>query len=167
MPAMKPNPPLVHRLLIFGGSLGPFGHMPASGTVTVAAVGIPIFYLTRSWGAPLYLTVLCTFTLASVALHQVGDRILGEKDSRRLVWDELVGFMVAVTLIPFTWQTVVAAFLLERLIDIVKVPPANIIERAWPGGWGVVGDDVIAGLYTWVILQGLCRFAGPIMGLPA
>jgi len=75
--------------------------------------------------------------------------------------------MVAVTLVPFTWQTAVGAFLLERLIDIVKVPPANIIERAWPGGWGVVGDDVVAGLYTWAILQGLCHFAGSIMGLPA
>ena len=113
------------RLLLLVGSVGPLGHAPASGTVTVAVVGIPFFYLTRSWSVPSYLLFTAVFTAASVWLHDRGDAILGEKDSRRLVWDELCGFMVAVVAVPFTWQTVFVAFFAERIIDILKVPPAN------------------------------------------
>ena len=135
-------------ILLLAGSIGPLGHLPASGTVTVAVVGIPLYWLMHTWPLAIYLAVTVAFAAASVWLHQVGDRILGKKDSGQLVWDELVGFMIAVAFVPFTWQLAVLALLLERAIDIVKVPPANSIERRWPGGWGVVGDDVVAGLYT-------------------
>lgn len=99
------------------------------------------------------------FSLAAVALHQWGDRALGEKDSRKLVWDELAGFMVAVIAVPFTWQLALAAFFIERALDISKFPPARWVERRVPGGWGVVGDDLVAGLYTLAALHLLLRFA--------
>ena len=76
-------------------------------------------------------------------------------DDNRWVLDELVGFAVAMTAVPATWQLIVLGFFLERGIDIVKVPPANLIEQKVPGGWGVVGDDVIAGLYTLALLHAL------------
>ena len=141
------------RALLLIGSLGPLGHCPASGTVTVALVGIPLFWVTRAWSATSYVGLILVVSAAAVWIHHVGDQALGEKDSRTLVWDEIVGFLIAVTLIPFSWSTVIAAFLIERAIDIVKVPPARWIERTWPGGWGDVGDDVVAGLYTAAILH--------------
>ena len=141
------------RLLLLVGSIGPLGHAPASGTVTVAVVGIPFFWWAQDWPLLVYFPVVVLFTGVSVWLHEVGDRILGEKDSRRLVWDELAGFMFAIVALPFTWQVAAVAFLAERSIDIVKVPPADWIERRWPGGWGVVGDDLIAGLYTCGLLH--------------
>ena len=147
-----------HKALLLAGSIGPLGHLPASGTVAVAVAGIPLAWLMRShlpgWG---YWLVCAAFTLAAVWLHDVGDRLLGEKDSRKLVWDELAGFFVAVGLMPWTWGFVVLGFLLERAIDIVKVPPANLIEKRWSGGWGVVGDDVVAGFYTMLILLAVER----------
>jgi len=91
--------------------------------------------------------------MAAVWLHATGDRILAEKDSRTLVWDEVAGFLVAVAFVPFTWQLAILAFVLERTIDVIKVPPANWIEKHWPSGWGVVGDDIAAGLYTCAILH--------------
>ena len=141
------------RLLLLVGSIGPLGHAPASGTVTVAVVGIPAFWLMCAWPVPLLLTFAVLFALASVWLHQVGDRILGEKDSRKLVWDELAGFFFAILWLPFTWQIAVAVFLLERAIDIAKIPPAKQIEDHWPGGWGVVGDDIIAGIYACLLMH--------------
>ena len=69
---------------------GTAGFTPASGTVTVAVVGIPLFWAMHEWRPSVYVVVVIAFTLASVWLHQVGDRILGEKDSRHLVWDECV-----------------------------------------------------------------------------
>jgi phosphatidylglycerophosphatase A len=74
------------------------------------------------------------------------DRVLNEKDSKKNVIDELPGYLIALIGLPATWQIVVAAFFIERIIDIVKVPPANWIEKRLPGGWGVVLDDVVAGL---------------------
>lgn len=155
------------RLLLRVGTLGPVGYLPASGTASVAIAGIPLFLLMHRWPWYVYFPVMLVFIAASIWLHDVGDRILGEKDSRKLVWDELAGFMVAVALVPFTWQLAAVAFFLERGIDIAKVPPANWVEKHVPGGWGVVGDDLIAGVYTWVLLQGLMWWQPGWMGLPA
>ncbi|MDO8632040.1 MAG: phosphatidylglycerophosphatase A [Phycisphaerales bacterium] len=157
--------PARRRVLVLIGSIGPLGFLPASGTITVAVVGLPLFWLTRGWSTPLYILATAIFTLASVWLHQRGDALLGEKDSRKLVWDEVAGFLIAVTAVPFTWQIALAAFLMQRAIDIAKVPPARWIENRWPGGWGVVGDDVVAGVYTGVILHVLIRLAPGVMGL--
>ena len=145
--------PTRQRLLLFVGSIGPLGHLPASGTITVAIVGIPLFYFMHDLPWLAYALITAVFVAASIAIHEAGDRILGEKDSRKLVWDELAGFMVAVAFIKFSWPIAIAAFLAERAIDIVKVPPANWIENRVPGGWGVVGDDLVAGLYTNLLVR--------------
>lgn len=113
------------------------------------------------WDA--YLVVWLIFTALAVWLHHVGDRWLGEKDSNKLVLDELVGFFLAVAIMPWTWQTVALAYALERAIDIAKIPPANVIEDKVPGGLGVVGDDVVAGVYTMLLLLAAEHYA-PIAG---
>ena len=154
-------------MLLLVGSIGPFGYMPASGTVTVAAVGIPLAWLMRvhlAWSVGMYLGVVIAFSLLSVWIHDAGDRVLGEKDSRKLVWDELAGFFIAVAIMPWTWQMVTIAFFLERAIDILKVPPANIIEDNIAGGLGVVGDDIVAGVYTLLLLWALEHFQ-PLRGV--
>jgi len=153
------------RLLLLTGSIGPLGHAPASGTVTVGVLGVPLFWGMHDLPPVAYLAATMAFIGAAIVVHQAGDRILDDKDSRRLVWDELAGFMVAVAFVPFTWRLALAAFLLERLLDIIKLPPADRVEREWPGGWGVVGDDLIAGLYTCAILHTVIRFAPSLAGV--
>lgn len=165
----EPQPPTqrtrAQSALLILGSIGPLGHAPASGTVAVAVAGIPLVWLMGEYLSPaVYAGVTVAFILASMALHHVGDRILGESDSRRLVWDELAGFFVAMFMVPFGLRTVIAGFLLERMIDIVKVPPANIVDRKWHGGAGVVLDDVIAGVYTCLILHALLRWTTWLAG---
>ncbi|MHC5109315.1 MAG: phosphatidylglycerophosphatase A family protein [Planctomycetota bacterium] len=155
------------KLLLRVGSLGPLGHMPASGTVTVAVVGLPAFYLLSGLPVWILASFAVVFFFLSVWIHERGDRILGEKDSRKLVWDELAGFWVAILAVPFTWQIACVAFLVERAIDIAKIPPANTIENRWPGGWGVVGDDIVAGAYTCAILHLLMQLAPGLMGIAA
>lgn len=156
------------RLLLLIGSLGYVGFVPfASGTVAVAVVGIPLYLvlvvlLKLTWPAYLGFTVL--FTLFSIYIAQQADRILNEKDSKKNVIDELPGYLIALTALPPSWQIIVAAFFLERAIDIAKVWPANLIEKKLPGGWGVVLDDVVAGLYTLVILHALTAFFPAIFG---
>jgi phosphatidylglycerophosphatase A len=151
------------RLLLRFGSLGPIGHLPASGTMAVALVGVPLYYLLSArLHVPTWAYALGTLALTMVAIwvHEVGDRILGVKDSRTLVIDELAGFAIAMMGVPFTWKLALIGFVLERGLDILKLWPANRIERRWPGGWGVVGDDVVAGIYTCVALHVLMRVTG-------
>lgn len=145
------------RVILFIGSLAYLGFVPvASGTVAVAVVGIPLYLALRSWlevGWPAYAAFVVVFTLLSVWIADRTDRILGEEDSSKNVIDEIPGYLIAVFALPTIWQVVVAAFFIERAIDIVKVWPATWIERRMPGGWGVVLDDVVAGLYTLGLLQ--------------
>jgi phosphatidylglycerophosphatase A len=74
------------------------------------------------------------------------------KDPGRVVIDEIVGFWFAVALFPKTLTTVIVGFLVFRLLDIVKPPPARAAERL-PKGWGIVMDDVIVGIYTNLVLR--------------
>ncbi len=145
------------QLLLFVGSLAYLGFVPfASGTVAVAVVGVPLYLLLSlafKLSGPAYTLFTAAFTLLSIWVAGHTDRILNEKDSKKNVIDEIPGYLVALIGLSPTWQIVVAAFLLERAIDIAKIWPANWIERRLPHGWGVVLDDVVAGLYTLALLH--------------
>ena len=162
---MIKQPSGAERALLLFGSLGPLGHLPASGTATVAIVGVPLYWLIADWPGAVRLIFVVVVSAVAVWVHHVGDRILGEKDSGKLIWDELAGYFVAVAVVPFTWQLAVISFFLERFLDIAKVEPARWIEDHWPGGWGVVGDDLVAGLYTAGVLLVLARVVPSAVGL--
>lgn len=157
------------NIILFVGSLAYIGFVPiASGTVTVAVVGIPLHlvlvgYLSWSW--QLFAGFVIALTLASVWVAGKTDQILNEKDSSRNVIDELPGYFVALIGLPITWQIIAAAFFLERAIDIAKIWPANWIEDHLPRGWGVVMDDVVAGIYTLVILRAAIWLVPAWMGV--
>lgn len=157
------------RVLLFIGSLAYVGFVPvASGTVAVAVVGVPLYLLLAgglklAWAS--YVGFVGIFTLVSIWVAGATDRILHEQDSKRNVIDELPGYLIALVGLPVTWQLIVAAFFLERAIDIAKVWPASWVERHVPGGWGVVLDDVVAGLYTLAILHAGARWAPGWLGL--
>ncbi len=144
-------------LLLFVASFAYLGFVPiAPGTISVAVVGVPLHllligYLEIAW--TWYVLLVAAGTLFAVWLAGHADRILEEKDSRKSVIDEVPGYLIALIGLPITWQIILAAFLVERAIDIIKVPPAPWIERRVPGGWGVVLDDVVAGLYTLALLH--------------
>ena len=82
----------------------------------------------------------------------MGEDIFRQKDCRRIVIDEIAGFLVANFLSPAELLPIVLAFLLFRLFDIIKPFPAARAERI-SGGLGVILDDLIAGFYAFVILR--------------
>ena len=73
-------------------------------------------------------------------------------DPGQVVIDEGVGFLFAVAFLPPSAGTIIAGFFVFRAFDIVKPPPARRLETL-PGGWGIVADDVIAGLYSNVVIR--------------
>jgi phosphatidylglycerophosphatase A len=140
---------LAARLIatVLGGGYSAF----APGTVG-SAVGVLLFWpmATAGWawqaGAS---TVL--FVVGSLAAGRVA-RQVNEEDPSIVVVDEVVGQWVTLTALPFTPFTAGLGFLLFRVMDVVKPWPARDLERV-PGGWGIMADDVAAGIYANLVVR--------------
>ncbi|MDX6770393.1 MAG: phosphatidylglycerophosphatase A [Elusimicrobiota bacterium] len=92
-----------------------------------------------------YAAVVIALTVAACWVCGRAEKHLGRHDDPRIVLDEVVGFWWAAALTPRAWPAVVAAFVLFRICDSLKPWPARELERL-PGGWGIVADDVGAGV---------------------
>jgi phosphatidylglycerophosphatase A len=79
------------------------------------------------------------------------------------VIDEVVGMLVSLLWLPSSWTVVVAAFVAFRVFDILKPWPANRLERLH-GGWGIMADDVMAGVYANLLVQLLVWWRPELMG---
>ena len=79
---------------------------------------------------------------------------LGVEDYGGIVWDEMVGYWIAVAWLPLEWYWLLAAFVLFRFFDIVKPWPISALDAHFHGGFGIMVDDVVAGIYTAVLLAG-------------
>lgn len=138
----------MRRFIIVTATWGGTGFSPfASGTVgTVAA--IPFYLVLAQLSMPLYLLSTVAFTLFAVWAAGEAERVFSEKDSGKIVIDEVAGYLVTMTALPVNWQTVLVGFLLFRLFDITKPQPVRWLDQSLKNGYGVVLDDVAAGLYS-------------------
>jgi len=129
----------------------------ASGTVGTLAA-IPLYLLLVRLPVLYYLLLLIPLTIFSCWVSGRAETIFNEQDSGKIVIDEVVGYLVTMAGVPLSWGSVILGFFLFRFFDVVKVPPANIIDLHMKNGCGVVLDDVVAGLYACVLLHILLRF---------
>lgn len=147
----------------FGSGLAP----KAPGTF--GTMGAVLFFLPLAPMAVahpiLYLVMVTGFTMVAVWAADGAEAHYRRHDVGNIVCDEFIGFLITMTMIPANWRTVLVAFVVFRFLDIVKIPPAKQIDRGWPGGWGVVLDDVVSGVYANVVMQVLIRLAPALMGL--
>jgi phosphatidylglycerophosphatase A len=102
--------------------------------------------------AAVYVAVTLACAVAGIWAGGRAEAYLGEKDPHAVVIDELVGQLVAAAFLPHHIFYPVAAFLLFRLFDVWKPFPAYASQQL-PGGWGIMVDDLIAGLYANALLQ--------------
>ncbi len=126
----------------------------APGTVGTL-VAVPLYLLLQ--GLPLWaylLTLVLAFALG-VWLCEVTARNLGVHDHPGIVWDEFVGYWLTMTAAPSGVQWLVLGFILFRLFDIIKPWPIRQADRHLGGGFGIMFDDVLAGIYAWLVLQGI------------
>jgi phosphatidylglycerophosphatase A len=148
----------MRRLVILLATWWGVGFTPlASGTAGTLAA-IPLFLLLSLFPLSIYLP--CVLGLGLLACWAAGkaEVIFGEQDSRRIVIDEVVGFCVTMIALPPTWPYLLVGFLLFRTFDIIKPPPIRFVERKVKGGYGVVLDDVLAGIYAHIALRLLFFF---------
>jgi phosphatidylglycerophosphatase A len=144
----------VKIMATWGGS----GYSPfASGTVGTLAA-IPFYLVLAPLSLPLYLVTLTAFIFLASWVSGRAEIIFGEQDSGKIVIDEVAGYLVTMTAIPLDWRYVLAGFFLFRFFDIVKIQPARWFDQKLKNGYGVVLDDVAAGLYAWLALWCLTRY---------
>jgi phosphatidylglycerophosphatase A len=104
------------------------------------------------------------FAAAGVWAAGRAETLLGEKDPARVVVDEIAGQMVALLFLLPTARLLLVAFVLFRVLDVVKPWPARQLEDL-PGGSGIMADDLMAGLYANLILHGLALWRPVWLGL--
>lgn len=135
----------------FGVGFSPIG----PGTMGTL-VAIPLYLVLSLIPPPLYALTVVTFFFLSSWISDKAQTSWGKKDDARIVVDEIMGFLVTMLWAPKTLLFITLGFFLFRFFDIVKPPPIRHLERV-KGGYGVVLDDVLAGVYANIILQ-LIRF---------
>ena len=131
------------------------GRLPGPKGTYGTLVAIPCSLLLQSLGPIPYLVTLITFVFVAVWVSEQMVRITGKHDPQVVVIDEIVGYMVGMALIPHNIGFMTLGFVLFRVCDIVKFWPMNWMEKNLSGGWGIVMDDVAAGVVTQLLLRGL------------
>jgi phosphatidylglycerophosphatase A len=143
------------KLILLGATAGGVGYTPIfPGTVgTVAAIPFSLGLNRLAEVSVLGATIVLVFTIFSaIALADKASELLQKRDPGIIVIDEVVGFLVGNFSAPMTVSALLASFLLFRFFDIAKVFPASRLE--WlPGGAGIVLDDIMAGIYTFTLIQ--------------
>jgi phosphatidylglycerophosphatase A len=148
LPAAVLKDPRHWPALVFG--LGAARYAPGTcGTL----LGIPLYLLIADWPLAGYLIAVVILFMAGVALCGMTARALGVHDHAAIVFDEVVGFLVTMTLAPPGWIWIAAGFALFRLFDIWKPWPIRRLDRSVHGGLGIMLDDVMAGVYALLVLQ--------------
>lgn len=139
---------LVNLATLFG--VGKISKAP--GTVATL-VTIPIWYLLVQANPLIYMAITFLLFPLGAWAAQVYENHVGLHDSKEIVIDEVVGFLITMTWLPVTWQSAVLGFLLFRFFDIVKPPPIRQLDQKVPGGFGVMVDDVVAGIICSILMQ--------------
>jgi phosphatidylglycerophosphatase A len=123
--------------------------------------GLAVFAAIRWAGSPvLEVSVLSVLLIGGVWSSTVAGRYFGLPDPQKVVIDEVVGTLLTLLLLRLNWAGALVGFLLFRLFDVTKPYPVSSFERL-PGGFGVMADDVMAGIYAHVVLwMGLQAFPG-------
>jgi phosphatidylglycerophosphatase A len=147
---------MTRAIIIFLATGAYSGFVPFAPGTAGSVVGLVLARGGFGWFGAHYWLAAAAFAVAFVAgcaIAQRAETLLGEHDSSHIVLDEVMGMIATMFLNPLDWVHLAIGFLLFRLFDIVKVFPANFIDRSVPGGTGVMLDDLAAAIYANIALR--------------
>ena len=152
-------------------SAGGLGYLPIAPGTWGSLAGVAIFLLAGLTAWPLMTALICLagvliFSVLNVVLGPWACSHYGAKDPSPVVIDEVAGYLVAVLFLPIDganlYYSAACAFFAFRIFDIIKPPPARRLERL-RAGWGILADDLMAGLYANLLCQCLIRTVVPVL----
>ena len=136
--------------LASGCGLGALPKVPGTwGSLGALPLWFIFSWLSNSW----YLLLVVIISGLAIFIADEAGKYLRVTDSPVIVIDEVAGLLLALTGVPLGFGNLLTAFLLFRFFDIVKPFPANWCEEYLAGGLGVVADDLVAGIMTWVVMH--------------
>jgi phosphatidylglycerophosphatase A len=139
--------PILFLAFGFGSGLA----KKAPGTMGTLAA-IPVYWLFAQADSLVYSLLTVLLTIVGVWICGNAAEKLGEHDFGGIVWDEIAGFLITMWLVPLSWQTIIAGFILFRFFDILKPWPIKWLDSQVQGGFGIMIDDVLAGIFAGALL---------------
>ena len=134
------------------------GYLPKAPGTWGSLVGLVLFFLLHTLSLETYLAVVASIFLVGTFAAGEAEKIIDHQDPGLVVIDEIVGILITMIAIPATPLFMVLGFVLFRIFDILKPFPVNFFDQRFHGGLGIMLDDVMAGIYSLIILQILVRF---------
>jgi phosphatidylglycerophosphatase A len=101
----------------------------------------------------MYAFVVFVMAIAGIYICGKTAEDVGVQDHGAIVWDEFVGFFITMFMVPLSLTTIIVGFLLFRVFDILKPWPISFVDKNIHGGFGIMFDDVLAGLFSLAIMQ--------------
>lgn len=126
------------------------GYSPVASGTLGSIWGVLIYLQLREFPA-IYIFVVMLLFIVGFLLCTKAEEIFGKKDSPKIVIDEIASMSLVYLFIKPTWFMVISGFILFRIFDIIKPPPGRKVQSL-PGSAGVMLDDVVAAVYTIIIL---------------
>lgn len=133
------------------------GYSPIASGTAGSIVAIPFIWAISGLNLPIYVIFTLVFGLFAVWISDRAEKYFAKKDPGEIVIDEIAGMFVTFIAIELNLISIIAGFVLFRFFDIVKIPPIHQSQKL-PGGWGVVVDDLLAGVAANIVLQIGLRF---------
>ncbi|HKD69355.1 MAG TPA: phosphatidylglycerophosphatase A [Candidatus Binataceae bacterium] len=147
---------MTRAIIIFVASGAYSGFVPAAPGTAGSIVGLALARAALPWARAHWLAASAVFAVLFAGgcwVAQRAQQIFGQHDSPRIVLDEVMGMIATMFLNPLDWIHLLIGFVLFRLFDIVKVPPASFFDRNLRGGSGVMLDDLAAAVYANIALR--------------
>jgi len=150
--------PFHRRIGVFIATCAYIGYVPVAPGTFGSAVGLAVYYVVRRQASTaLELGVIAVTLAIGLWAATEAEHYFGGIDPRPVVIDEVIGMLITLALVPVSVTGAIVGFLIFRVLDVVKPWPARRLEHL-PGGFGVVFDDVMAGVYGNLIMMALARF---------
>lgn len=141
----------IHFLALgFGSGLAP----KAPGTFGTLAA-LPLYYLMMDLSLVSYILITLLVTIGGFWLCDRTAKDMAVHDHGAIVWDEVAGMLITMIAAPVSWLAIVVGFLLFRMFDIFKPWPIKLLDRHVKGGFGIMIDDVLAGVFAACCLQAI------------
>ncbi|WP_428614363.1 phosphatidylglycerophosphatase A family protein [Shewanella sp.] len=141
----------IHFLALgFGSGLA----AKAPGTFGTLAA-FPLYFLMAGLPLSWYLGLTLLCVLAGFYICERASKDMGVHDHGAIVWDEVAGLLITLIAAPAGWTWLAVGFVLFRFFDILKPWPIKVLDAKVHGGIGIMIDDVLAGVFAFLCLQGI------------
>lgn len=151
---------ILNRQLIFKSLASGFyaGYSPLAPGTAGSLIGVFAYLLLQNLSSGAYIAIVIFLTAAGSYIAGEAENIYQERDCSHIVIDEITGMLITFIFLPQGIQFLLAGFVSFRIFDILKPFPIRLIDRKLGGGWGIMLDDVLAGVYANLLVRLLIKF---------